>query len=101
MSQQGPILIVAGAERPSFAGALDEAKLFPIIDAHWAEASRAVEKLAPAAVLVASPQTVDPGLAALAKQIAAKKPYLPLIAVDPALPLPENAIPFAQKSGNS
>jgi hypothetical protein len=101
MSQQGPIIIVAGAERPSFADALEQAKLFPVIDARWTEASRAVETSAPAAVLVASPQTVEPGFAALAEQIAARKPYLPLIAVDPATPLPENAIPFAQSSGNA
>jgi hypothetical protein len=101
MSQPGPIIIVAGAERPSFADALEQAKLFPVIGAHWTEASRAVETSAPAAVLVASPQTVESGFAALAKQIAARKPYLPLIAVDPATPLPENAIPFAQSSGNA
>jgi hypothetical protein len=101
MSQQGPIVIVADAERPSFGAALDDAKLFPVINARWTEASRAVERLAPAAVLIASSETVEPGLAALAKQIAAKKPYLPLIAVDPSTPLPENAIPFAQRGGNS
>ena len=100
MSQQGPIIVVSTAERPSFARALDDAKLFPVIDAGWAEASRAVAQLAPAAVLVASPGAAEPGLHALAKQIAATKPYLPLIAVDPATALPENAIPFAQSGGN-
>ncbi len=88
------------AKRPSFASALDEAKLFPVIDASWADASRAVAQLAPAAVLVASSEAVDPGLDALAEQIAATKPYLPLIAVDPAASLPENAIPFTQSGGN-
>ena len=84
MSQQGPIIVVSTAERPSFAAALDEAKMFPIIDADWADASRAVEQLQPAAVLVAMSETVEPGFEALAKQIAARQPYLPLIAVDPA-----------------
>jgi hypothetical protein len=100
MSQQGPIIIVSRAKRPPFASALDEAKLFPVIDANWADASRAVAQLAPAAVLVASTDAVDAGLDALAGQIAATKPYLPLIAVDPAGPLPDNAVPFAQSGGN-
>jgi hypothetical protein len=100
MSQQGPIIVVSRAERPAFAGALDDAKLFPVIDANWADASRAVAQLAPAAVLVASTDAVEPGLDALAGQIAATKPYLPLIAIDPAGPLPDNAIPFAQSGSN-
>ena len=100
MSQQGPIIVVSTAKRPPFASALDEAKLFPVIDTSWAEASRAVAQLAPAAVLVASSEAIDPGLDALARQVAAATPYLPLIAVDPAAALPENAIPFGQSGGN-
>ena len=100
MSQQGPIIVVSTGERPSFASALDDAKLFPVIDAGWADASRAVAQLAPAAVLVAPSEAAQPGLEALAKQIAATKPYLPLIAVDPRTNLPATAIPFAQNGGN-
>jgi hypothetical protein len=100
MSQQGPIIVVSGVERPAFAGALGDAKLFPVVDANWADASRAVAQLAPAAVLVASTDAGEPGLEALAGQIAAAKPYLPLIAVDPTGLLPDNAIPFAQSGGN-
>jgi hypothetical protein len=100
MSQQGPIIIVSTAGRASFASALDEAKMFPIVETGWADASRAVEQLQPAAVLVAMSDAVESGLIALAKQIGARQPYLPLIAVDPGMNLPENAIPFAQSSGN-
>jgi hypothetical protein len=100
MSQQGPIIVVSTAGRPSFASALDDAKIFPVIDAVWADASRAVEQLAPAAVLVTLSEAVEPRFVALAKQIAARQPYLPLIAVDPQTSLPENAIPFSQASGN-
>jgi hypothetical protein len=100
MSQQGPIIVVSSGERPSFASALDNAKLFPVIDAGWADASRAVAQLAPAAVLVAPSEADQPGLETLAKQIAATKPYLPLIAVDPRTNLPATAIPFAQNGGN-
>jgi hypothetical protein len=100
MSQQGPIIVVANAERPSFASALDEAKMFPVIDLSSADAASAVEQLQPAAVLVGSSEASEPGFAALAKQIAAAEPYLPLIVVDPLISLPENALPFAQSGGN-
>jgi hypothetical protein len=100
MSQQGPIIVVSTAGRLPFATALDDAKIFPIIDTAWADASGAVTQLQPAAVLVAMSDAVEPGFAALAKQIAAVQPYLPLIAVDPGTSLPENAIPFSQSGGN-
>jgi hypothetical protein len=99
MSQQGPILVVSTARQPSFAASLDEARMFPVIDATWADASRAVAQLQPAAVF-ALPEAADPDLEALAKQIAARQPYLPLIAIDPTTSLPENAIPFSQAEGN-
>lgn len=101
MSQQGPIIVVSSAERPSFAGALDDAKMFPVVDTAWADASRAVEQLQPAAVLVAMSATVERGFEALAKQIAARQPYLPLIAVDPEMALPQNAIPFTQTEAHA
>jgi hypothetical protein len=104
MSQQGPIIIVSAAPRSSFASALDDAKMFPVIDASWADASRAVEELQPAAVVVVMSEAAETHLEVLAKKIAARQPYLPLIAVDPntdsRISLPENAIPFAQTSGN-
>jgi hypothetical protein len=101
MSQQGPVIVVSAAGRPPFAAALDETKIFPVIDAGWNDASRAVETLQPAAVLVAMSNAAEPRFDALAKQIAARQPYLPLIAVDPKTPLPENAIPFSLDGGNS
>src|SRR5882724_7153905 len=101
MSQQGPILVVSTATEPSFASALDVARLFPVVEAEWADAARAVEQVQPAAVL-ASVAGIDEGrLAPLAARIAACQPYLPLIAVDPEHPLPDNAIPFFQVQGNS
>src|SRR6185437_3714622 len=100
MSQQGPVIVVSATGRPSFAAALDETRVFPIIDAGWNDASRAVETLQPAAVLAAMPAAGEPRLDALAKQIAARQPYLPLIAVDAKTPLPENAIPFSLAVGS-
>jgi hypothetical protein len=98
MSQQGPIIVVSTGARPAFARALDDAKVFPVIDAGWSDAQRAVDQLAPAAVLVASSEVAK--LEALAQHVAARTPYLPLIAVDATGMLPENAIPFSQSGGN-
>lgn len=94
MSQQGPILIVSTGGRPSFAAALDEAKLFPVVDAGWTDAARAVDQLRPGAILASSFGIDKPAFDALAVQAVACAPYLPLIAVDPEQPLPGNAIPF-------
>ena len=96
MSQQGPILVVSAARRPSFALALDETKLFPVIETGWADAAVAVEQVQPAAVLAAMSDVSEAEFAALARRIAARQPYLPLIAVDPKIQLPDNAIPFFQ-----
>jgi hypothetical protein len=101
MSQQGPIIVVSDTERLSFATALDNAQMFPIIGTTWADAPIAVGRLQPAAVLAALSDPVEAGFEALAKQIAARRPYLPLIAIDPRISLPENAIPFSQTGGNS
>jgi hypothetical protein len=99
MSQQGPIIVVSNAGRPAFARALDDARMFPIIDTGWADAAGAVAQVQPAAVLVAM-SDVGPGFEDLAGQIAARQPYLPLIAIDPRTALPENALPFSQAGGN-
>src|SRR5262245_57745181 len=95
MSQQGPILIVSNGGRPSFASALDETKLFPVVDANWADAARAVEQMRPGAVRASAGGVDKATFEALAKQIATREPYLPLIAVDPETSWPESAIPFA------
>src|SRR5467141_3902330 len=100
MSQQGPIIVVSTPQRPSFASALDDAKIFPIIDTGWADASRAIDELPPAAVLMATSEAVEADVETLAKRIASRQPYLPLLAIDPGIGLPENAIPFSQADGN-
>jgi hypothetical protein len=98
MSQQGPILIVSAVSSPSFASALHETKLFPVIEADWVEAARAVEQVRPGTVLVSSSGLDRSDLEALARQIAGRQPYLPLIVVDPGTRLPDNAIPFAHSN---
>jgi hypothetical protein len=96
MSQQGPILVVSTARRPSFAATLDLARLFPVVETEWADAVRAVEQVQPAAVLAATSDADAAGLAELAARVAVRQPYLPLIAVDPRVPHPDNVIPFFQ-----
>ena len=100
MSQQGPILVVSTARRPSLAAGLGLAELFPIVEAEWADAARAVDQVQPAAVLAASSDADEAGFAALAARVAARQPYVPLIAVDPQIRLAENAIPFFQTQNN-
>ena len=84
MSQQGPILVVSTARRrPSFASALDEAKLFPVIESAWSDAAHAVEQVLPAAVIASTAGTDEARIGALAEAVARQQPYLPLISVDP------------------
>ncbi|MBN8987215.1 MAG: GGDEF domain-containing protein [Rhizobiales bacterium] len=99
MSQQGPILVVSTAGRPSFAPALDAAGLFPVVESGWADAGRAIEQVQPAAVLAAAADVDQAAFAALAMPIASRPLYLPLIAVDPRARLPDNAIPFFPSQG--
>jgi hypothetical protein len=100
MSQQGPILIIGHNGRPAFAAALDEAGLFPVVDADWGNAVRAASDMQPAAVVADMTGVDHARFAALAREIGRRKPYLPLIAVEPEGELPENALPLALSGGN-
>jgi hypothetical protein len=99
MSQQGPLLVLSHAGRPAFAPVLDDAQLFPVIEAGMADAAKAVAQVQPSAVLADMRGADHTAFEALAKLIAARKPYLPLVAVDPDCPLPDNAIPFSSQGG--
>jgi hypothetical protein len=101
MSQQGPILVVSAARRPSFAATIDIGRLFPVVETEWADAVQAVEQVQPAAVLVSSADADAAGLVQLAERAAARQPYLPLISVNPERPHPDNVIPFLQTKGGS
>jgi hypothetical protein len=99
MSQQGPILIVSTAVPPPFAKALGEADHFPVLDIRWRDAPRAIAQVQPAAIVAEISGTSRQDLDSFARQVAAIKPYVPLIVTDPRAELPENAIPFAQGDG--
>jgi hypothetical protein len=100
MSQQGPILIIGNNGRPSISAALEETGMFPLVDADWGNAVRAVSDVQPAAVVADMGGVDDARFAALAQQIGRRKPYVPLIAVEPQGELPENALPLALADGN-
>lgn len=95
MSQQGPLLVVSNAGRPSFVSALDEVRMFPVVEARLTDAARAVAQVHPSAVLADMRGTDHAQFEALARFIAARAPYLPLISVAPTGTLPDNAIPFS------
>jgi hypothetical protein len=97
MSQQGPIIVVSGGVSTALAAALTDAKLFPVIEADWPEAARAVEELQAAAVVVSG--DADFRLAALAAEVGRLSPYVPLIVIDPQTSLPANALPLALVDG--
>src|ERR1700744_5812868 len=99
MSQQGPLLFVSDHGRPAFAAALDEAGMFPLIETNFADAASAVEQVQPSAGIADMTGADDAEFAVLAEQIAARSLYLPLIAVNGAGALPENAIPFFASDG--
>ena len=99
MSQQGPVLIVSASAKPPFATVLDETKLFPVVVTDWNEVGRAIEQVKPAAIIAAAEGVDFVTLSGLAKRAAARAPYLPLIAVDPATTLPDTVIAFFQKKG--
>ena len=99
MSQQGPLIVVSSDGKLPLSAALSEMEVFPVIDAVWSEAQRAVATLQPAAVLVSVPPDAEPLLGKLAEAVAARQPYVPLLVIDPELPLPANAIPFSPADG--
>jgi len=95
MPQQGPLLIVSNTPRPTFTSVIDEAQIFPVIESGFADAAKAVAQVQPAAVLADMQSAGPEQFELLASLIAARKPYIPLIAIEPATLLPENAIPFS------
>lgn len=97
MSQQGPIIVVSSGAQLPFEASL--ADMFPVIETSWSEASRAIDQVQPAAVLISMSADAEQTLEALAKQIAVLQPYIPMIVIDPNGPLPENAIPFSSGDG--
>lgn len=95
MSQHGPIMTIIASERRPLAAAIAAARLSSVTEIGWSEAAQALDLVAPAAVIVDVPADRADAFKSLAEQIAAHQPYIPLIVVDPAIPLPANAIPLS------
>jgi GGDEF domain-containing protein len=96
--QQGPIIVVSDDKQPVLMASLGEAGLFPVIEAAWVDAPRAVAQVHPASVLAVVPPEADIGIDNLARQIGGIRPYVPLLVINPKAILPENALPFSQES---
>lgn len=101
MSQQGPIVTVSNREGRTLANAISQVKTFPLVEVNWPDATDAVARMRPAAVLAADLDGHADALAHLARQAAGADPYLPVIAVDPGAALPRNVLPFAQAGRNA
>jgi hypothetical protein len=86
---------VSNDKQPALLAALGDAGTFPVIETDWREAARAVAQLHPAAVLATAPEEAGAEFDALARQIGAVQPYLPLLAIEAKVTLPDNAIPFS------
>ena len=101
MSDQAPIVAISSMIPASFSAALADTRMFPIIEAGWSEALDAVARVQPVAVVASVTEADMPVFGTLARRLAAKQPYVPLIAIDPTVALPINALPFTQsEDGN-
>jgi hypothetical protein len=98
MSLQGPILIVGGRPGDGLVQAFAGEGAFPVIEASWAEARRAVDEIKPSAIVAADSADADTKAAqTLSRRVAGAVPFMPLIVrlradEPPALP---DALPIA------
>ena len=99
MSDQATIVAISNQQPAPFATALADSHIFPVVDATWATAFEAIAKVQPAAVIASATGAEMPAFEQLAVKLGARQPYIPLIAVDPALILPGHAIPILGEHG--
>lgn len=95
MSQQGPIVLIPAGQSGALAAALTEASLFPVLEVGWPDASDAIERVQPAAIIAEAPPDRLAVFESLAAHIATKQPYIPFLVTDPAILLPINALPVS------
>lgn len=93
MSYHAPILVIADDDSSPVLAALSEDRLVPSAGARWHEATDAVARLQPSAIVAIAGH--DAELDGLARQVATINPYVPLIALGPRRALPDNVIGFA------
>jgi hypothetical protein len=93
MASLGPIVVVAENPATDMVEALGNAGAFPIVEARWADAPAAIDKIQPAALLLAEPEpSPNPRLAqVLTSRIEAMGLLMPVLARigrDGLLPIP-------------
>src|SRR5271165_6245664 len=100
MSLQGPIVVVGDQLYPKLVAALGEAGAFPVVETPWDNASAAIAKIEPAAVILneSAQNPKSKLIAELARTIdAAGGAHMPVIArtmLGAAPPIP-TALPMA------
>jgi hypothetical protein len=100
MSQQAPVLCISNGDN-AWSGALCAIGTFPLIDTSWGDALEGIDRVRPAAVLVADCDVADTRFEAVAAKIAGIEPYVPLIAINPkAARRAPNVIAFSAGDGN-
>lgn len=99
MSDQATIVAISSQQPAPFATALADSNIFPVIDATWSTALEAIAQVQPAAVVATASTAEMPAFSKLAAKLAARQPYIPLIAIDPVSELPGQAIPLIGDHG--
>ncbi|HEY6259308.1 MAG TPA: GGDEF domain-containing protein, partial [Xanthobacteraceae bacterium] len=82
MALLGPIVVIAENPAADAVEALGAAGAFPIVEARWADALAAIDKIEPSALVLAEPEPPpDPAIAqALTARIEAMGPLMPVLA---------------------
>lgn len=101
MSKHGPILAVIGDAHRALIAGVRAASSDSIVEADWAHALQAFDRTPPAAVIASLPAEGSPAFETLAMRLATAEPYVPLIVLNVADPLPANAIPFSSTGNNA
>jgi len=94
MSRFGPIVIVGSSENTALSDRLAAADAFPIVNASWSDATAAIAKVQPAAVIADRADAGSAGMATIADACRSATPYTPLIAIGPVGTALGDALPF-------
>jgi len=101
MSKHGPILAVISVSHRALIAGVRATGVDSVVEIDWANALQAFDRSPPAAVIAAIPAEGDAAFETLAAHIAAAQPYVPLIVLDAAAPLPAHAIPFSPRENGA
>jgi hypothetical protein len=94
MSHLGPIVIVGSSKNAALSDRLATAGAFPIVCVPWDEATTAITKVQPAAVIADLADVEASAATAVADACKSATPYTPFIAIGPIGTAPCDALPF-------